>query len=112
MIVGETVILERRIEGEPDAMGDPSFDVVTEDIENVLVSPGATDNLQATVRPDGTVVDYKLHIPKGYEDYTFRGCRFNVRGEWMDVVGNPTYYIQENTPGNWNYPVEVKRCDG
>lgn len=113
MITGEKVTLEIYAEGPPDAMGDPSVVAVTEDIENVLVEPGVTNNLSSVSnRPDGDIAEYKLHIPKGYERYVFRGCRFKVRGEWMEVIGNPTYYTPENTPGDWNYPVEVKRCDG
>ena len=84
----------------------------TEDIENVLVQPGATDDLPASTRPDGVTVAYTLHFPKGMESVDFRGCRIEVRGDWMEVVGDPTYYAPENTPGAWNYPVEVKRCDG
>ncbi|UQZ22639.1 hypothetical protein M5595_20930 [Eubacterium limosum] len=54
MITGEKVTLEIYAEGPPDAMGDPSVVAVTEDIENVLVEPGATDNLSSVSnRPDG-----------------------------------------------------------
>lgn len=117
MITGEKVTLERYTKGPPDAMGDPTLIPVVEDIENVLINPGVTDDLMSgrsntSIRPDGTVVAYTLHIPKGYETYSFRGSRLKVRGEWMEVVGDPTYYAPENTPGAWNYPVEVKRCDG
>ena len=117
MITGEKVTLERYTKGPPDAMGDPTLIKSVEDIENVLINPGVTNDLMSgrsntSIRPDGTVVVYTLHIPKGYENYSFRGCRLKVRGEWMEVVGDPTYYVPENTPGAWNYPVEVKRCDG
>ena len=112
MITGEKVTLERYTKGPPDAMGDPVLIPATENIENVLVQPGATDDLPASTRPDGVTVAYTLHFPKGMESVDFRGCRIEVRGEWMEVVGDPTYYAPENTPGAWNYPVEVKRCDG
>ena len=112
MIIGETVTLERYTKGQPDAMGDPVLIPATENIENVLVQPGATDDLPASTRPDGVAVAYTLHFPKGMESVDFRGCRIKVRGDWMEVVGDPTYYAPENTPGAWNYPVEVKRCDG
>lgn len=112
MIIGETVTLERYTTGQPDAMGDPVLIPATENIENVLVQPGATDDLPASTRPDGITVVYTLHFPKGLESYDFRGCRIEVRGDWMEVVGDPTYYAPENTPGAWNYPVEVRRCDG
>lgn len=117
MITGETVTLERYTKGPPDAMGDPVLISATENIENVLVQPGVTEDVaskgnSASNRPDGITVVYTLHFPKGLESYDFRGCRIKVRGDWMEVVGDPTYYAPENTPGAWNYPVEVKRCDG
>ena len=134
MITGEKVTLERYTKGPPDAMGDlvlipttvwldSSNNIIQdsggniisdrdEDIENVLVQPGTTDDLTVGNRPDGITVVYTLHFPKGLESYDFRGCRIEVRGDWMEVVGDPTYYAPENTPGAWNYPVEVKRCDG
>ena len=117
MITGKKIILETQTEGAPDAMGDPVLIPVMEEIDNVLVQPGATDDLASgrnglSNRPDGITVIYTLHFPKGLEDHDFRGCRVKVRGEWMEVVGDPTYYAPENTPGHWNYPVEVKRCDG
>ena len=134
MITGEKVTLERYTKGPPDAMGDlvlipttvwldssnniiqdSSGNIISdgdEIIENVLVQPGTTDDLTVGNRPDGITVVYTLHFPKGLESYDFRGCRIEVRGDWMEVVGDPTYYAPENTPGAWNYPVEVKRCDG
>lgn len=117
MITGETVTLERYTKGPPDAMGDPTLIPSTEDIENVLIDPGSTKDLMSgnsntSIRPDGSIVVYTLHIPKGYETYSFRGCRFKVRGDWMEVIGDPTYYVPKNTPGEWNYQVEVKHCDG
>lgn len=117
MITGEKIVLEMPTEGPPDAMGDPVFISATQEIDNVLVQPGTTNDIASgrsgeRNRPDGVTIVYTLHFPKGLENYDFRGCRVKVRGEWMEVVGDPTYYAPENTPGQWNYPVEVKRCDG
>lgn len=113
MLKGETVILEREGEQTLDAMGDPVYtDPVLETINNVLVQPGATKDLTGNNRPEGVTILFTLHFPKDYDGYDFRGLRIKVRGDWTEVVGEPAFYTADNTPGDWNYPVEVKRCDG
>lgn len=112
MITGETVLIELKEEGPADAIGDPTVTTSTITVDNVIVGPGSTNNLTDSIRPDGVIADYTLHLPKGYETYDLSGLRVQVRGKWFDVIGNPGYYTPDNAPGNWDYPVEVKRCDG
>lgn len=107
MIEGETVVVEREISPGFDALGDPLPGVWTpETVDNVLVAPGASADLDAS-RPDGVEVKWNLHFPKGYQA-TLRGARVIVRGqEPYFVVGDPQHYTAENTPGPWSMPVEV-----
>jgi hypothetical protein len=110
LITGESVVVVRRnvsldelgepTEGEPDR----------ETVENVVVAPGATSDLDAS-RPDGIVVAYSLCFPKGYGK-SLRGCSVEVRGTEYAVVGDPKEYTEANTPGDWNLTVEVTRTDG
>ena len=87
MIIGETVTLERYTKGQPDAMGDPVLISTTEDIENVLVQPGTTDDLTVGNRPDGITVVYTLHFPKGLESYDFRGAVLKSVGTGWKLLG-------------------------
>lgn len=77
---------------------------------DVLVQPGATADLDAT-RPQGVTAAYTLHFPKTWTE-PLRGCTCIVRGEQLEVIGDPRPYAPENTPGRWNMTVEVTRTDG
>ena len=84
-----------------------------ESVGNVLVSPGATADLEAS-RPEGVTVDFTLHFPKGY-DADLEGCDVVLPAPWSctcHVVGNPTPYIDVDTPTPWHMPVEVEVAHG
>lgn len=85
----------------------------TETVSNVLVSPGPTSDLEAA-RPEGATVDFTLHFPKGYES-SLEGCDVVLPAPWSctcHVVGNPTPYIDVDTPTPWHMPVEVEVAHG
>lgn len=82
-------------------------------VDNVLIQPGATADLEAS-RPAGITVDLTLHFPKSFTG-DLRGCNVELTGRWAgvySVVGEPQPYMPENTPTSWNYTVEVVRADG
>lgn len=93
-----------------DDLGDPIYRDPDREQVDVLVQPGSTTDLDAT-RPNGVEVVFTLHFPKSYTK-SLQACRIEVRGDTYEVVGDPQPYTPENTPGNWNLPVEVKRVDG
>lgn len=94
-----------------DELGEPTYgEPGREDVENVVVAPGSTSDLDAS-RPDGVTVDYTLCFPKTYEE-DLVGCSVEVRGTGYAVVGDPQRYTPENVPGDWNLTVEVTRTDG
>ena len=112
MIVGETVVVERRQETGRDPGNSPIYDWVPETVEDVLVAPGPRDDVTDSTRPDGVEVKFTLHFPKGYPE-TLRGARVSVRGrEPMAVIGDPTHYTEANTPGRWSMPCEVGKVAG
>lgn len=86
---------------------------VEESVEGVLVSPGGTADMEAA-RPDGATVSLTLHFPKSYSG-SLEGCSMRLPDPWAGtyrVVGNPLPYIDGNTPGRWNRPVEVEAAHG
>lgn len=112
MIVGETVVVERRTQVGVDPGNNAVFEWAPESVDDVLVAPGARADVVESVRPAGVDVRYTLHFPKGYPA-TLRGARVRVRGqEPLAVVGDPDHYIAANTPTRWSMPVEVGRVDG
>lgn len=112
LLKGETVVVEREVSPGFDELGDPLPGVwVPETVENVLVAPGASADLDAS-RPDGVEVKWNLHFPKWYPA-TLRGARVIVRGqEPFYVVGDPQHWTPENIPGPWSMPVELTATRG
>ena len=82
-------------------------------IGNVLISPGATAELEAS-RPQGVTVAYTLHFPKSFSG-NLEGCLIDLPAPYTGsyrVIGKPTPYMDENTPTAWNMPVEVAAAHG
>ena len=97
-----------------DRFGEPIYGTPSAtEVGNVLVSPGATENLEAS-RPDGVKVAYTLHFPKSFTA-SLRGCSVALPAPWAGtyrVIGDPKPYIDANTPTKWHMPVEVEAVYG
>lgn len=111
------VVVEMRIKGEsitvirPSVEYDELYELIEcdperEQVENVLIAPGRDTQDMDEKRQNGDKVWLTLHFPKTYTD-GLRGCQIEVYGQVYDVVGDPQPYMQSNTPGQWNRPVEV-----
>ena len=90
--------LNNEVGGEPES----------EQVEDVLVVPGSTDEMGAE-RPDGITAAFTLHFPKSYTS-SLEGCSVELPAPWgctCRVVGDPQPYMDANTPTRWNRPVEV-----
>lgn len=111
MIQGETVIVRTFTDGEPDPFGVCERVATDEEVGNVLVQVGTTADVVASNRPEGVLVKFTLHFPKTY-NVPLQGAHVRVRGEWLEVVGNPAWHTPENCPTAWNYPVEVSTVNG
>lgn len=89
-----------------DEFGDPiESNVQVDYVDDVLVQPGSTSDLDAT-RPNGVEVSFTLHFPKTYTK-SLRGCSVEVFGETYEVIGDPRPWMDDNTPGPYNRTVEV-----
>lgn len=110
LIQGETVEVSRT-RRLLDELGEPlGEEVGREEVDNVLVAPGATSDLDST-RPNGVTVAFTLCFPKGYAG-ALKDAHVTVRGVECKVVGDPQRYVEANTPGPWNLTCEVTRTDG
>ena len=109
MFKGETVTVLR-----PVVAYDEHMDEVVmweeEAVENVLVAPSATSDLNQQERPHGTRASVSLHFPKGFSE-SLRGCRVKVWGREYGIVGDPQPY-RSNCPTDWWYPAEAEAVDG
>ena len=96
-----------------DRFGNAIHTYTTETVANVLVSPGATSDLEAS-RPEGVTVAYTLHFPKTFTA-SLCGSIVELPAPWAGkyrLIGDQRPYIDANTPTNCHTPVEVERADG
>ena len=112
MIQGETITVLKPVPGPIDAFGSyaPRWETETT-IENALIAPGNTADLEPGLRADGDSTTITVHILKTYTG-SLRGKRFQIRGELYDIIGDPIPYQSENVPGPWNRPVQARRVEG
>ena len=90
LISGETVTV-RNAAHSLDELGEPAGEAVTETaVDNVVVCPGATADLDST-RPNGVTVAFTLCFPKG-ADVSLKDATVTVRGTDYKVVGDPKRY--------------------
>ena len=112
-----TATVERRVRGARDALGNEVVAYAAPTEVDVLVTPGATDDLDAG-RPEGVTVAATVHFPKGWQG-DLRGARVTLPGDWTwgnpyHVVGVPMPYDPQNCPPMvpFNMPVMVEASDG
>jgi hypothetical protein len=114
MIRGTAVTVLRPSAPTVDRLGNEvPGEPVPEVVENVLVVPGATADMEAS-RPAGVTVALTLHFPKAYAA-SLRGCSVELAAPWAGtyrVIGDPQPYMDDNTPTPWNRPVEVEVAHG
>ena len=114
MIIGTTIKVLRPGVGVKDRLGNMvNSNYEEETVDNVLVAPGATKELEAA-RPEGVDVAYSLHFPKTYTG-TLEGCKVELPSPWTGtyrVIGDPREYMDVNTPTQWHMPVEVEAAHG
>lgn len=112
MIQGERVTLFAQVKGSEDSYGVPSIEYRAQrTIENVLVAPSGTADLEPGMRADGDSVSLTLHFPKTFTG-SLRSARLAVRGVMYAVIGDPQPYTDQNVPGAWNRPVMVRLVEG
>lgn len=108
---GETVCVHARVQTGTDDLNDAVWEDVELEVDNVLVAPGASQDVVSSMRPDGVQVRYTLYFPKTF-DGRLEHCSIDVRGERLDVVGSPRRFDKVNCPTEWWMVVEVACTNG
>lgn len=110
---GKTITLRTPVTGAVDRFGNATVTWATSTVDDVLISQGATSDLEAS-RPEGVRVAYTLHFPKTWLG-NLEGCEVVLPAPFAGtyrVIGAPGQYMDENTPTRWHMPVEVERAHG
>lgn len=115
MIRGTRIEVIRRAETGKDAFNNPTYQDEIEEVDNVLVDPGMQDRGASrefnAERPNGTRTYVRFHFPKTYK-HSLKGCFIRWGDRKFRVIGDPVAFPEENTPGEWNLPVDTEACDG
>lgn len=114
MIYGESITVRTPVMGAKDRFGNRTVTYTEQTVNDVLIAPGATQDMEAA-RPQGVTVALTLYFPKTFTD-SLRGCIVQLPVPWnrtdYRVIGDPQPYMDVNTPTRWNRQVEVERGDG
>lgn len=110
-MIGETVTVRLPSGSEADEGGNLIPVWSDQQVDNVLVAPGQSADVNDSNRPDGVQAVYELHFPKSFTG-NVANAHVVVRGEEFMVMGDPRPYTDSLTPGSWNRMVGVRAVNG
>lgn len=107
---GITVTLFEKTETGRDPFNAPIYETVPVEVENVLVAPGDSANIDTntTTRLHGKRVRYTLALPKG-DAHHWEDSEVEFFGQRFLVVGFESGGIEKHIPLDWNRKVHVER---
>ena len=107
-IKGITVTLINKKEVGKDPFGNPIYDDVEIEVDNVLVSPVSTEDIVHTLELTGKKAVYTLAIPKD-DGNDWEDAEVIFFGQRWRTFGFVTQGIDHLIPGDWNKKVMVER---
>lgn len=112
---GASVIVHAPTAATVDRFGNVESTWTSYTVDDVLIAPGATADLEAS-RPEGVQVAFTLHFPKTWTQ-PLEGCEVELPAPWdagnpYQVIGSPAAYMGENTPTRWHMQAEVESAHG
>ena len=110
MIKGVTITLINKIETGKDPFGEPIFEDVEIEVDNVLISPTTSDDVVNLLTLTGKKAVYTLAIPKG-DTNDWEDAEVRFFGEKWRTFGIPLQGIEHLIPLDWNKKVTVERYD-
>lgn len=108
MIKGITVVLVSKVQTGKDAFNRPVYELVEEEVDNVLVVPASADDIVTSQDLYGKKAVYTLGIPKG-DIHNWEDTTVKFFGRKWHTFGFPLEGIEENIPLSWNKKVMVER---
>ena len=109
-IKGITITLYTKTQTGTDAFNAPVYEEISEDVENILVSPASETEITDTLSLYGRRAIYTLAIPKG-DTHTWKGGRVAFFDREWNVIGDEIEGIEGLIPLSWNKKVRVEAID-
>lgn len=110
MIKGITVTLVKKIKTGNDPLGNPIYDEVKEDVDNILIAPTSSDDVTNQLSLTGKKAVYTLAIPKK-DNHVWKDREVIFFNNRWKTVGIPIEGIDELIPLSWNKKVTVERYE-
>ena len=110
MIKGITVTLINKVKTGEDPFGQPIYDDIEIEVDNVLVSPVSTEDIVNINELTGKKAVYTLAIPKGDEN-DWEDAEVIFFGKRWRTFGMVTEGIEHLIPLDWNKKVMVERYE-
>lgn len=107
MIKGiEVIAYINEIQGK-DALGNDILKEKEVLLDNVLVSPLASEDVLGIANLNTDKINYQMAIPKMYDDIDFTDANFVFFGKKWKIVGSPYKGIDALIPLQWNTKIQV-----
>nr|DAR03448.1 MAG TPA: Minor capsid protein [Caudoviricetes sp.] len=107
MIKGITVTLIDNLETRKDPFGNPIYEDMEIEVNNVLVSPTSSDDIVNQLTLTGKKAIYTLAIPKE-DTHDWENKKVRFFGKTWRTFGEPLEGIEELIPLDWNKKVTVE----
>lgn len=106
-IRGITVTLYEVTKTGEDGFGKPIYEETPVEVENVLVAPTSSQEIQDAINLYGKKAVYTMAIPKG-DTHEWEDRKVNFFGKDFRVFGIPLEGIECDIPLDWNKKVTVE----
>ncbi len=93
--------------GERDAFNHPITSEVREDVENVLVAPVSSSDIENNTSLDGHIAIYTLGIPKE-DNHSWSDKIVEIWGRKWHTIGLEIRGIDELIPTDWNKKITIE----
>lgn len=107
LIKGMTVILYQKIREGTDAFGAPIWKEMPVQVDDVLVSPTTSQDIESSTKLYGKFGAYTLGIPKG-DSHQWEDSRVEFFGRIWRTVGMLQRGIEANVPTRWHGKIQVE----
>ncbi|WP_288339027.1 hypothetical protein [uncultured Allobaculum sp.] len=107
MIKGMSVTLYERKAAGSDPFGVPIYEETPVKVENVLVAPASSEDVETTTALYGKHARYTLAIPKG-DQHAWEDATVEFFGRKWHTIGFVQLGIEENIPLSWHGKISVE----
>lgn len=105
---GMTVILYELVKTGENQIGEPIYEEVRHEVEDVLVGQPTEQEVIDALNLYGKKAVYTLGIPKKDDHNWIAEERVEFFGQSFKIIGKPIQGIEDLIPGRWNKKVRVE----